>query len=255
MATNELINSIYNAERGQQLFNYRLPANQDIQDPNQILTTNERIIESTEVVNINNETNNTNINIETVVENSKDCILKLEEDQMKNKTVTIRKLDRSKTTRRQGLTRLETEKDSNKRQSIKISDNYKPITLKRFKTDLFKIEDTLVENQKTRKQRIKLKIRNYILSNIHSTVVIVTTVFCLFAPDFKVLFLNPQYDDILNISFLVCLLSYFFHFFLKMWVMKDYINTFTFYSDFIVAASMFLEIDWFLIPIVSKLVE
>jgi hypothetical protein len=122
---------------------------------------------------------------------------------------------------------------------------------KKSKTTICDVDIEIPENNTN-------KFKNFIISvldsNIELFIMALLTCFALFGSDLKSIALNPKYDDYFNIIYIIVLASFLLEFIISWYVKPGYILTFFGILDLLSIISMFIEIDWFLKPIVDTLI-
>jgi hypothetical protein len=112
-------------------------------------------------------------------------------------------------------------------------------------------------NKMTYKMKKKLKtfLIQYLDSYVETIVMTIITLFALFANDIKTINIDPKYDDLFNIFYLIALFIFFIELIANVWIKSGYVNTFFFYLELLALLSMVMEIDWVLQPFMDALVE
>jgi hypothetical protein len=106
----------------------------------------------------------------------------------------------------------------------------------------------------SKKASLKKYILNILDSNILLFIMAFLTSFVLFGSDVKSISLDPDYDHIFNGIFLLVLILFIIEFAANWYVRPGYIKTFFFWLDLLSILSMFLEIEWILVPILDSLI-
>jgi len=89
----------------------------------------------------------------------------------------------------------------------------------------------------------KNKVKLILDDNIELSIMCFVTIFALFGVDLKILFLNPNHDQIFNYFLITATALFFIELFLSIWAKDGYLKSFFFFLDLFASISMIFEID------------